>query len=211
MLGGRSRKQRAGPGPYRAVKREAEKRGVSTERLRKARAFAHDKTGYSGGELDALCRAVRDHFDTFEKRRTRFGVAHLFRLLSVRKDKGARAEVQRQLFAHGWSTAELDAEIRRRYGRPRNQGGRRGKARDWTELRVQLGSLCSSWGQWYERITAKVADKTKPIRLPAEVRTAADRAAAAIAALHAAVNGAAPTTAASDGKADAPRGGRGRK
>jgi hypothetical protein len=124
-LGCRSRVARPGRGPHGngATEAEAKREGVNADHLRKARAFADPQTGYTRSELDALCRTVRVNFDTFDERGTRFGVAHVMRLLSVPKEDGERDEVQAELFAGGWSTAELDAEILRRYGRRRNGVG----------------------------------------------------------------------------------------
>jgi hypothetical protein len=113
------------------------------------------------------------------------------RLLSVPKEGGERDEVQAELFAGGWSTAELDGEILGRYGR-RRRGGRRKRVGGGDELLGQLEAFCQSWRRWYALIDPDDADAGEsPIdELPDDVRDAVTRAARAIARLHEAVTAA---------------------
>ena len=71
-----------------AMRREAEKRGVNTEVLYKARVFAHEKKGYTDKELDSLCQACRQH-------RRALGFAFITKFVTI-SDKRQRAAFQKR-------------------------------------------------------------------------------------------------------------------
>jgi len=138
---------------------------------------------------------VKNHFDKFSARGAVFGVSHTIRLLSLPKVDGekGRKQVQKRLFAAGWSVAELDAEIRRLYGR-RRQGGRQKRVGGGGELLGQLEEFCETWRRWYARINPGEGEADQPInKLPAGVRDAVTRAARVIAKLQETVTTAAST------------------
>jgi hypothetical protein len=170
------------------VEDEAARLKVNSNHLRKARAFAHPKTGYDSKALDALCEDIETHIGNFKRPRSRFGTSHIHRLLDVPKAGGMRDEVQRCLFEKGWSTARLSAEVRRRCGR-RRQGGRRKRIDDGNELLDRLEFFCEQWERWYSQINTvpEPADKTPIEELPASVRKLVPAVEEAIASLHKAV------------------------
>jgi hypothetical protein len=173
-VGRQSLAARPGRGPYgeRAAEDEARRAGLHPDTLRKARAFADPVTGgYTPGELDELCRAVRVSWETFTARGARFGRTHVLRLLGVPKAGGRRAAVQRAMFACGWSTAELEAAIARRQRRRREAEGRRraggrrpGVGDDRRGLLARLGVLCESWRRLADELTRRVAARERPSR-----------------------------------------------
>jgi hypothetical protein len=99
----------------RDIDAQAERLGWNPTRLHKARQFAHREDGYSRKQLDELCRLLREH-------RTILGVSHVYLLVTVPWPE--REEIQRECIEGKWSTAELQAEFKRRYG-TRRKGGRR--------------------------------------------------------------------------------------
>ena len=201
-LGKQSLTARPGRAPHGSgtTDTEAEDRRINANFLRKARGFADPKTGYNRQELDALCRAVRDHFETFLDRGAAFGVSFILRLVTIPKANGERDRIQRRLFSSGWSTAEFDAEIRRRYGR-RRQGGRQKRVGVGNELLGQLEAFCASWSRWYMRIDPKDGDAgEQPInKLPVGVRDVVTRTANAIARLQKAIEEALKPAASTEG------------
>jgi len=185
-VGQRSLHAYPGRGPYGTRAAEAETLGTSGEYVRKARAFADPERGYTRADLAALCRAVRARFDAFTARGATFGTTHVIRLLAVPKAGGKRAQMEARLFAGGWSTDELEAAIRQRFGR-RRQGGRpRRRVGDRPGLLAQADLVTRSWLRWFEQVgRPDVAGRKKtPLDvLPAPVRGAIRAAARALAAV----------------------------
>jgi hypothetical protein len=126
----------------------------NADTLRKAAAFADPGTGYDPGELDALLDQVRRHHHRFARRGTRFGLTHLVRLLSV--PKAGRAGLQKRCLAGGWGTAELEAAIRARFGRPRRRGGRRPHVpNDRAGVLVRVHALCLALERWHAELAGR--------------------------------------------------------
>jgi hypothetical protein len=124
---------------------EALKYGLNEDTLRKARTFADENNGYTVAEVDELCSSIRTCWDNFSENGAAIGRTHILRLINVPKARGQRASVQAKLFENGWSTAALESEIRRRFGR-RKRGGRR--AAIGTNLQELFGHLdvqCEAW------------------------------------------------------------------
>lgn len=143
--------------PYRktyahgVIKAEAGRRGVSDDMIRKARSFADQAEGYALGELKELKRLVRRVQPGHDVTKGVFGKTHVIRLLGVPKHR--RAALQRRAIEEGWSTAELEAEIARRFG-TRRAGGRRRKIPGRVdEVLTQAERLCEAWRRWHAELS----------------------------------------------------------
>ena len=109
------------------------------EQQRKARAFAHPKSGYTKAEMQSLIsRCEREGFA--------IGLSHIIRLLSI--PKGAdRTALQNAAIDGHWSPRRLDAEIRRSQGKKQKPGvGRRTRPpADTNEALYRLSRQCEQW------------------------------------------------------------------
>jgi hypothetical protein len=153
--------------------------------VRKARVFADPTAGYRRDELDELC----DLIEEVESGRNDdtgvsvFGRTYLIRLLGVRP-KRRRRSIQREAIEEGWSVAQLEAEIAKRFG-PRRAGGRRpaaaGSVADWL---AQAERLCEAWRRWERRLDAGDPDQVIRAALPARLRAPLRDATAGVLALH---------------------------
>lgn len=123
----------------RAIDEQAERLGWNPTRLRKARQFAHPKTGYSRERLNELCGLLREH-------RPVFGTSHVGLLVTVPWPE--RETLQHGCVKGNWSTAELQAEIKRRYGSRRQGGRRRRVSADPGRALVQLDEMADTWRRW---------------------------------------------------------------
>ena len=124
------------------VDREAKRRGINPDTIRKARQFADAPTGYSEAEVQALCRLIREVQNDREVGEPVFGKTHLIRLLSV--PKRTRQALARRAIEKSWSVADLEAEIARRFGTRRQGGGARSsRGRRPPAWRSSKGSVSS--------------------------------------------------------------------
>jgi hypothetical protein len=169
---------------------EAEKHGLNPDTVRKARQFADPVSGYTGAEVNALCRSIREVQE--EQEGAVFGHTHLIRLLSVPKKQ--RGKVQTAAIENGWSTAELEAHIATRFGSRRDGGRKRRVPSDLPGVLVQLEGLCEGWRRWAEAVIPDDGDAPqrqvrKRVELPAGLLTSVLAATKAIADLHDEVNG----------------------
>ena len=136
----------------RVVEAEAERRGTNPDKIRKARQLADPAEGYAHEELRDLCRLIAKVQPGQDDTKAVFRPSHLIRLLSVRP-KRRRAALQRQAIEKGWSTAELDGEIARRFGTRRQGGRRRRIPGGLAEVYTQLESMCESWRRWHAELS----------------------------------------------------------
>ena len=125
----------------------AEKLGVSAETARQARQFADPAAGYTGAELDDLCRLVLEVQPGQDDSLAVFGKTHVIRLLTVRP-KRTRAALQRRAVELGWSSKRLAAEVAARFGARRGGGRRRSAPADPLLLLGQAERLCEEWRRW---------------------------------------------------------------
>jgi hypothetical protein len=150
---------------------DAQRFSLKANTLRKLRVFADPKRGYSQAELDDLCNSIRDCWDKFAKNGASFGRTHVLRLVSVPKSGRRRDSIQEAMFENGWSTAELESEIFRRYGR-RGQGGRKGEIGTKVGgILVRLDRLCTGWLRFHGQLAAREENNDGPAfaALPATV------------------------------------------
>lgn len=141
--------------------------------LRKVRAFADPKRGYTAEKLEDLCSSIHSCWDAFAHNHASFGQTHVLRLASVPKGKQDRAALQKEMFKYGWSTAELESKIFPRYGR-RGQGGRKGAiGTNVDEILVRLDRLCTSWLRFHDQLAAREELGETPAfaELPGTVQT----------------------------------------
>jgi len=164
----------------RAIDEQAERLGWNSTRLRKARQFAHSEEGYSRERLNELCRLLREH-------RPVFGVSHVGLLVTVPWPE--REELQRECAERNWSTSELQAEIKRRYGSRRQGGRRRRVSTDPDHALVQLGEMADSWRRWFA-VVGEVNEEDETIldALPEPVRSRVGAVQRAVNRLRKAVN-----------------------
>jgi hypothetical protein len=107
-------------------------------KLRKARQFAAE---YAPNDLRKLV-------DLLKRYRPVFGITHVGILLTVSKVR-VRTKLQRWCIDCNRSTAELEAEIKKRYGVRRQGGRRRAVGLDIDHVLVQLEGMCDTWRRWY--------------------------------------------------------------
>jgi len=123
---------------------EAGRRKINTDIARKKRQFADPNHGYTDDELDELCRLCEEHSCAF-------GVTLVYKLLTI-KSRKQRETFQRRAITNRWTLAELEVELRRRFGR-RGKGGRKPKApASKDEALVQLDSMSLTWTRWYDAL-----------------------------------------------------------
>ncbi len=117
---------------------EVQKRGTSTEMLRKARVCADPKVGYTRRELDQLIKDARESGYAL-------GFSHIIRLLSVPKGE-ARCRLERLAIAGKWSRNRLDSEILKKFGQRRALAGRHAHTpEDAGEALVSIAKLSRKW------------------------------------------------------------------
>jgi hypothetical protein len=179
-------------------------RYTNADALRKAMVLADPDRGYTRTELAELKARVRAAAGNFTAPNVRFGVTHLLRLLAVPKARGERDRLLARCLKGGWSTAELEAEIRKRNLRRGRSGGRRPRVgKTATDVLAHLALACDSWGRLARELERR-ADEPGGLAglddLPAEVAAAFRKAASAVAKLHDALPAAASTKRAAAGQ-----------
>jgi predicted nuclease of restriction endonuclease-like (RecB) superfamily len=123
---------------------EAEQLKMNPFTLRKARQFADVDRGYSGDDIEELCRQIEKQGSA--PGQTTFGRTHIVRLIGVPKSK--RLELQQLAITNGWSTSQLSSQITMRFGR-RRLGGRRIKIpKNLHGVYAQIEGLCGRWQRW---------------------------------------------------------------
>jgi hypothetical protein len=116
----------------------ARRLGWNETKARKARQFAGQ---YTREQLADLCRLLREH-------RPHFGPAHVGVLVTV-PDARQRADLQRWCIEHDISKAELELEVKKRFGRRRFGGRRRQVAQDPLHALVQVDEMADTWLRWH--------------------------------------------------------------
>lgn len=125
--------------------------------IQKAREFANPEDGFTRHELTELCRLIREVQIHQDEDKAVFTRSHLIRVLSVRPKRRRRA-FQREVIENGWSYAEMEAEIAKRFGSRRHGGRKPRLPRDKAGLLVQVEGTCESWRRWDEAFSALVND-----------------------------------------------------
>lgn len=176
-IGRKSLKDRPGRGGYAAgeIAKEAEKYALNPDTLRKARAFAEAREGYTAAEVDELCASIRTYWDNFTANGATIGRTHVIRLLNIPKAKGQRASVQKRMFMEGWSTAALESEILRRFGRRKGGGRKADLGSTLRELLVRLDRHCETWLRFHDQLVKrqKLGERPSLVELP-PIRSAVD-------------------------------------
>jgi hypothetical protein len=149
QIGCDSLKSRGGHGAYggKQVEAEAAKLGIDPGHLRKFRQFADPASGYGEDELNELCRLCEEYGRPW-------GIKHLVIIIRVPKTGGQRSAIQRRAIEGGWTTAQLEAEVRRRFGRRRAGGRKPAVMTDVAGLLSQLEGLCERWSRLHAELTA---------------------------------------------------------
>jgi len=144
---------------------EASRRKINTDIARKNRQFADPEHGYTAKDLEELCRLCDEHDCVF-------GVTSVYKLLTI-KDRNERSEIQETAIRNRWTLAELEVELRRRFG-SRGSGGRRPKMPATKgETLVQLESMSLTWIRWCDGLGVKAIapnDEEKKDKPPAPLR-----------------------------------------
>src|SRR5262249_33449602 len=132
------------------IETEAERRGINPDTIRKARQFA-SAAGYTRQEMRELCALIERVQPDQPPEKAIVGKTHVLRLLTV-KPKSVRRMVQRETVEQGWSLAELDAELMKRFG-PRRQAGRRRRIPSETaDVMTQAEGMCETWRRWRDNL-----------------------------------------------------------
>lgn len=135
----------------RAIDKEAKKRRINADLLRKLRQFANPEGGYTPDELNRLVKLCR------EERRA-LGVTFVYKLVTVPKENGQREEFEREVIANRWSLARVGAELRERFGARRRGGRRRAVPGKHGSLLAQIDEMCASWERWHVQLNTEIAD-----------------------------------------------------
>lgn len=188
-----------------AAELERDRRYTNADVLRKAMVLADPDRGYTQAEVAELKARVRAAGDNFTTPNVRFGVTHLLRLLAVPKARGERAKLLDRCLENGWSTAELEAEIRKRRLHRGRSGGRRPRVgRTASDVLAHLALVCDSWGRLARELERRADESGRQAgldALPSEVAAAFRKAAAAVTKLHEALPPAAAARRGAGGKA----------
>jgi hypothetical protein len=136
---------------------EAQRWNENPDTIRKARQFADPVEGYTREELKELCDLIKRVQPEQDERKAIFRRTHVIRLLSVRPKRRRRA-LQREAILGGWSTAELEGEIAKRFGTRRHGGRRRRIPPDRDDLLVQLEGMCEGWRRWQAELSREVEE-----------------------------------------------------
>jgi hypothetical protein len=174
------------------IRDAAKEKGINEDTLRKARAFADPKAGYTPRELRELCtliETVQSGQKRIEKETGKklwvFRRTHLIRLLAIPKD--SRRDIQEQAIKEGWSTSRLEAEIARRFGTRRGGGRNPAATETLDEWLTQAERLCESWRRWDGRLDSGAERQLSRDQLPDDLRKLLRRATGPVLALHRAV------------------------
>lgn len=132
---------------------EAKRRRMNEDTARKARQFVDPDIGYTREELNDLCRTIKVVQSAQEDTWPVFRRTYLIRMLSV--PKCSRARLQREAITEGWSLAELEREITRRFGTRRHGGRRRRIPRGLAEFLAATETQCESWRRWRAELSRK--------------------------------------------------------
>jgi hypothetical protein len=137
----------------KTIDKEAKLLQINPDTARKARVFANPESGYTRGELVQLCQLIRKEqpitraVNGMSKELSILQRTHVIRLLSVPRGKG-RPALQEECVMKGWSTAELEREINKRYGTRKDGGRRRAIPSEMNGFLVQLEGMCEQWKRW---------------------------------------------------------------
>jgi hypothetical protein len=147
-----------------AIKKQASELAWNETKLRKARQFAAEGSGYSQERLQTLFTLLRRH-------RPVFGTAHIGILITVSWKEG-RADIQKRCIQGNWSFAQLGLEVKKRFGARHKAGRRRRLENDPIGLLVQLDEFAGRWERWYELATVQDEESRTTLlkTLPAPVR-----------------------------------------
>jgi hypothetical protein len=138
---------------YGKLKSQASSFGVALEFLRKARAFADPKRGYTEAQFKRLCQAC-------ERAGFTMGTSFVVRLLAAPKGN-QRLALQSKLIEERWSLSRLNQELAKRQQLQGRQGRRRRIPADPTSLLIQLQGICENWRRWQFHLErAPNSDKT---------------------------------------------------
>jgi hypothetical protein len=109
------------------------------------------------------------------------GISFLFKTVSIPNDDGQRSRFEKEMIRNKWSRAEVDRQIRAKFGRRRDAGKRRHVPEDLLGLLSFLETECHGWLRWQ----GEVGDTEN---LPQDLRKKLAAATFKIRALHAAVD-----------------------
>jgi hypothetical protein len=161
--------------------------GFAGEMLRKARAFADERTGYTEAEVERLLAAC-------QAAGYAIGVSHVIKLLSVttpdgQADRRRRLALQTAAIRERWSRRRLEEEIRQRVGARRPLAGRRVRPpRDAGDARHKLALFCGQWRRISIAVARAAADDPRGrTDLSDDIRRAVGAVDAAVRRLNAAL------------------------
>lgn len=140
---------------------EARKKGMSLDKLCKARQFANL---YKPSQLKKLLAGCQKHGRVI-------GISYVIGFLQV-DNYPARQLLQEQFIEKGMSTTAIKNAIRIRQAK-RGSGGRPPKlATDASGLLVQITKMCEQWRRWHAELIRPKANKKQPLEelLPAKIQ-----------------------------------------
>jgi len=140
---------------------QAERLGWDLNRMHKARRFALQ---YGKADLEHLCSLLRQH-------RPVFGVSHIALLVTV-ASRAKREELQRLCLRRNWSTKELQANLKQRYGKRRQAGRRPHIGSDLASILTTLELAGSRWLRVFDILAEEDAGgeaKSRLAQLPGPI------------------------------------------
>jgi len=126
----------------------AEKLDMNPDTVRKARQFV---ALYSPEEVKDLCDLCQAEQTEMADKKAVFGPSHVILLLTV-ADKRRRAGLQRRAIKEGWSTNQLQARIKAKFGTRREGGHPPTVFTDPEDVYAQLETMCMQWLKWVDAL-----------------------------------------------------------
>jgi hypothetical protein len=123
--------------------------GWNVTKLRKARQFARQQSGYNQQQLEALCELLIEH-------RPVFGISHIGLLVTVPRPE--RDKFQHRCIVNNWSVQKLETEIKSRFG-IRSPGGRKRRFES-DEVFVLIEDMTTAWYRFF--FAAKTSQQDQP-------------------------------------------------
>jgi hypothetical protein len=153
------------------LRKEAERLRMSVAYVLNLERYGNPETGFSPDEIGQLCRLATKH-------RRVIATDLLAKLVSI-PNRHRRMAFAGKVIREGWSLAQVDAELSRRYGR-RKRGGRRPKMLgDVTTFLATLEAKCFSWvrlGGFLENASESESPGLQWDTVPEDVRAPLRRA-----------------------------------
>ena len=134
---------------------EAKRHRVNLDTAYKLRVFAHEKKGYTGSELNTLCRLCEEHGRAL-------GFTFVVKFLTIH-NKTERTKFQEETIANGLSLIQVRLTLAARRGSQALHGlaGKRPKIRDLDDFLADVAGKCVWWQRLHKMLEDSFRDLSK--------------------------------------------------